>query len=383
MARAGGGRAASSGGHLPLGCSRSTSDAGEGDAVLLMVTVGLVLAGVVLLVVGFADNSLGYIYAAIVCAAVAGAALIAFSRLSHRRALRLAAAGGGWGDEAAGSPLPERGRRGPDSTDAVSGAGRRAEPVTVVEEGAPRADPDEVALEDEAAFEDDDEFFGGGDVDTQEVDLPLPPPAPGPSLAPAPAPAASSTAPESPAAGGAGDELEGWDEDWDDDQPLFPIEDYDDLRVSEIVPLIGELDADELLEVRDRELATKSRATVLRRIAAALADLGVPAPPAPAPPATPSPAPPSAAAPGPPGAAARRGNGPAAAGGAPRPEPIPGYASMRASDILPLLASLDPAVLAAVADAERAGANRATVLSRIARLQAAGAPRSSARARRP
>ena len=48
------------------------------------------------------------------------------------------------------------------------------------------------------------------------------------------------------------------EDDWDED-PIFPIEDYDELLVSEILPLLPELDADELHEVREREESGKGR----------------------------------------------------------------------------------------------------------------------------
>ena len=56
--------------------------------------------------------------------------------------------------------------------------------------------------------------------------------------------------------------------DWDDDEVVFPIEDYDDLQVAEILPLLPELDSVELEAVREREAGAKARGTVLRRIAA-------------------------------------------------------------------------------------------------------------------
>ena len=61
--------------------------------MLLLVTVLLVLAGLILLVVGFLQNALNLIYLSIGCTAVAGVALIVFSRLSRRRAVQLATAG--------------------------------------------------------------------------------------------------------------------------------------------------------------------------------------------------------------------------------------------------------------------------------------------------
>jgi hypothetical protein len=58
-----------------------------------------------------------------------------------------------------------------------------------------------------------------------------------------------------------------WNEEGDQGEDvIFPIAEYDDLRVNEIVPLLGQLDDDELQEVRDREAAGKGRITVLKRI---------------------------------------------------------------------------------------------------------------------
>ena len=46
----------------------------------------------------------------------------------------------------------------------------------------------------------------------------------------------------------------------------FPITDYDALTVGQILPRLSELDADELAQVRSRELQGRSRATILDRI---------------------------------------------------------------------------------------------------------------------
>jgi hypothetical protein len=90
----------------------------------------------------------------------------------------------------------------------------------------------------------------------------------------APASAASSAAPPAPTQSGATSEERGgdrWDGGWDgDDEFVFPIEEYDDLRVTEILPILDELEPDELVDVRDRERAGKSRGTILRRIEALL-----------------------------------------------------------------------------------------------------------------
>jgi hypothetical protein len=58
--------------------------------VLLVITVLLVLAGLVLLLVGFAQDSLSLIYLSIGCAAAAGVAFVIFGRLSRRRTVRWA-----------------------------------------------------------------------------------------------------------------------------------------------------------------------------------------------------------------------------------------------------------------------------------------------------
>src|SRR5207302_1283980 len=64
-----------------------------------------------------------------------------------------------------------------------------------------------------------------------------------------------------------------------DGEGVFPIADYDELKVGEIVSLLPELDDDELEQVRDREERGASRATVLNRIDQLL---GVEPPPPPA-----------------------------------------------------------------------------------------------------
>jgi hypothetical protein len=46
----------------------------------------------------------------------------------------------------------------------------------------------------------------------------------------------------------------------------FPIADYDDLRVGEILPLLGELDADELVVVGEREARGANRRSIMNRI---------------------------------------------------------------------------------------------------------------------
>jgi hypothetical protein len=123
----------------------------------------------------------------------------------------------------------------------------------------------------------------------------------------------------------------------------FPIEDYDQLLVSEIVPLLPELDLEELDQVRAREEDGKARASILRRIDGLAAELeGTAAP-----------------------AAADEEEEPVADD---ELFPIADYDDLRVNQILPLLPELDDDELAVVADRERSGANRASVLLRVDEL---------------
>ena len=127
----------------------------------------------------------------------------------------------------------------------------------------------------------------------------------------------------------------------------FPIADYDDLRVSEVLPLLPELDPDELELVRDRETSGKARASVLGRIDELLSEreeevgeeLAV-----------------------------------APAVAADDEFPIADYDDLRVNEIVPLLPELDPDELEIVRDREQAGKARASVLGRIDELLGAEAP---------
>jgi hypothetical protein len=128
----------------------------------------------------------------------------------------------------------------------------------------------------------------------------------------------------------------------------FPIEDYDQLLVSEIVPLLPELDLEELDQVRAREEGGKARASILRRIDGLAGEL--------------------------------EGGGVAVAeveveiddtgesAGDDELFPIADYEDLRVNQILPLLPELDDDELALVADRERSGAARASILGRIDEL---------------
>jgi hypothetical protein len=146
--------------------------------VLLLVTIGLVLVGAVALVIGFISNTLGWIYLSILCSVVAAGVLVLFSRMSRQQP---AVAGG-----AGPAPLPEGG-----PTAAISSLG---EPPT-----------EAVAVP---------EAVAAVGVTTAE----------------------------------------------------FPIEDYNNLRVNEILPKLSDLELEQLDAVREQETQGKNRATVIARI---------------------------------------------------------------------------------------------------------------------
>ena len=61
---------------------------------------------------------------------------------------------------------------------------------------------------------------------------------------------------------------------WDGEDDWFPIEDYESLSVAQIRPLLRELDAEELILVRDREMALGPRRSLLDDIDRRLASSG-------------------------------------------------------------------------------------------------------------
>ncbi len=169
--------------------------------MLLLVTIGLVLVGAVSLVIGFVSNSLPPIYLSIACSVIAGVVLVVFSRMSKR--------------QEAGGP---------------SSSGFRPAPSA-----------------------------GAWTPPSSPPSPPSPPPAPSyrPPTAPVPPvtePSASPAAGRAPAPASAVAVED------------FPIEGYDTLRVSQILPALDGLDLDDLDAVREREEQGKNRTTVLRRI---------------------------------------------------------------------------------------------------------------------
>ena len=126
----------------------------------------------------------------------------------------------------------------------------------------------------------------------------------------------------------------------------FPIDRYDNLRVTEILPLLASLDFEDLKMVREEEAAGKARASILSRIDGLLAR-EVPtgrSAPAPAPARRPAAKAPSRAA---------------------ANLPIEGYDNLTVPQIVAHLVSLSAAELRQVRTYEKRHKNRAGILSRI------------------
>jgi len=123
----------------------------------------------------------------------------------------------------------------------------------------------------------------------------------------------------------------------------FPIDRYDDLRVTEILPLLASLDSDDLKMVREEETAGKARASILARIDGLLGrDAGSARQAAPAKRA--------------PAKAASRASASL---------PINDYDNLTVPQIVANLASLSVAELRQVRTYEKRHKNRAGVLTRI------------------
>jgi hypothetical protein len=207
----------------------------EGDAVLLLVTLGLILASGVLLIVGFVQDTLGFIYVSLLCAGVAGVVLFVFARQAKRN-----------GDALAGARLAAA-TAGPGPTVAIPRP--TVSDLPVDHPDRPRVaevDPLTEALPLEAAA-----------TTGIQPDIQRPEPTSVETGSPDGADGAEATEGSRRGEGEVDDR---------GDVRAFPIPDYDRLRAAEILPLLSRLDPDELQEVRDRELAGKARATVLDRI---------------------------------------------------------------------------------------------------------------------
>ncbi|MDQ1446111.1 MAG: hypothetical protein QOI20_2575 [Acidimicrobiaceae bacterium] len=261
--------------------------------MLLLVTIGLVLVGAVSLVIGFISNTLVWIYLSILCSVVAAGVLVLFSRMSRQQPAAEGAASGP-------APLADSGGEPTLAQPAVEAvAVPEASAATVVTAAFPIADYDTLRvneivpmlsgldldqLEAVRAREEAGKNRATvmGKIDDRMDQLEAEEDAAGAASSPASgagAPAVADVAEVADAAesaggaagaaaGGAGDELDNIDD---------LIEDYDKLSVTQILPLLGELDEDELEDVAAYEEDHKNRASVIDRIDALL-DGEAPAP---------------------------------------------------------------------------------------------------------
>ena len=172
--------------------------------MLLLVTILLVVVGTISLVIGFLQSALLPIYISIACSVLAAVVLLIFSRMTAKSQQVVTS----------GQPAPLPGRGGPDAAPEPAFAGTG--------------------------------LLEGSSADRYSTDT-----TPG------------YTPEESYAAPSRFSQVSDLDEEPDDD---FPIERYDSRRVGEILPLLAELDLDELDLVREHEEQHKNRATVLARI---------------------------------------------------------------------------------------------------------------------
>jgi hypothetical protein len=260
--------------------------------VLVLISFGLVLVATVLLVLGLlAGGGLGLIYASIACSVAAGIALVVATVIRRPSAESDAgpAPAGDWARDQEAASVGYS----PTMVTPAEASGQATAPVPVVPAPASYT------------------------------------PARRPALATVGAP------PAGEAGGGADDDF-------------FPIEDYDDLEVAEILPLVPELYEDELDMVEARERETKGRAAVLARIDEA-----------------------------------RRSTSDDIGDGAQVVDevaesddddffPIEDYDDLKVAEILPLLPELYPAELDLVERYERAGKGRVSIINRLAELRDAG-----------
>jgi hypothetical protein len=390
--------------------------------VLLLLTVGLLLIGLVTLVIGFLNSSLALDYISIAASALSFALVLLFTRLGRARSARSAAARGSQappplahsdtgvieldnsdslGPEPATTPRASRGSSRPASR-AASRAPSRAEPPTSQAFDEPALDEvDEADEEDEAVWEPQ----APPPVTARSARGPSPyerPSTPVAGVRPAPAPAPDDRfeddrfEDDGHAGPAHGEEYE--------DLLEFPIADYDELRVAEILPLLEELEPDEIEVVRDREMSGRNRGVVVRKLDELIAAAG-PAP------------------------GARRPAAPVANGTRQSPTveppvdddfedehaavdehtgydedgehaaydpgedeyddggrddghvafPIADYDDLRLTEILPLLPQLEPMELELVRQRELQGERRATLLNRIDALIGTGSARAPAR----
>ena len=227
--------------------------------MLLLVTIGLVVVGAISLVIGFVTNTLAWIYISIVCSLIAGVVLVLFSRRNRREVTP--------GESAGPAPLGDSVDRVTDEpTAAVMTSAATAAPASAAAGAVdfpiagyddlrvnqilpllPSLDLDELDLVREheeggknraTIITKVDERITALEDEEDEIDQ-------------------EEAADEVAAPVGAGQAASDGE---------FPIADYDELSVAEILPLLDELDDDELEMVADREEQGSNRAAIIKRI---------------------------------------------------------------------------------------------------------------------
>jgi hypothetical protein len=275
---------------------------------VVLLSFLLVLAAAVTLVIGLLNGGLGLIYLSIACSLGAGIVLALAVMRSRPRAVPAlggpAPIAGGWGDEEPTAVSSKSVRR-QEAAPAWDGqatapfdettfpiAGYDGLKVTDILPLLPELEQDELdqVRAHEAGAKNRSRILGRIEMLTSEASWD----APAEDWEPEPAPAraersATRTATSRRAAAtiveedldvaddgdfdeyddAAGDDDDDFDDDdfgddFDDD--VFPIADYDELKVGEIMPLLPELDDDELDMVRDRESRGQARAMIIGRI---------------------------------------------------------------------------------------------------------------------
>jgi hypothetical protein len=268
---------------------------------VLLLTVGLILVGFVLLLIGLFAEIYALVIAAIGCALAAGLVLLAFSRLSRRTAAPAQTGGAapaqGWAPPSPTSQSqPAPSQPAPSQPASAWSPPQRPEPEPA-QAWAPPPPPSEPTVTIATIGSEE-----GPDAEVSDTGVMVP-------------------------VGASGDEME------------FPIADYDELRVSEILPLLPELDLDELDVVRERELAGKRRAAVIDRIDDQMDELEAEAVPVAVTPAAVTPI----------------------AGGF----PIADYDGRSVDEIVALVPDLSDDELDMLAEREEQGQNRAAILDAI------------------
>ena len=275
---------------------------------MVLLSFLLVLAAAVTLVIGLLNGGLGLIYLSIACSLGAGIVLALAVVRSRPRAVPAlggpAPIAGGWGDEEP-TAVSSRSVRRQEAAPTWGGqatapafdettfpiAGYDGLKVTDILPLLPELEQDELdqVRAHEAGGKNRSRVLGRIEMLTSEASWD----APAEDWEPEPAPAraersATRTATSRRAAAtiveedldvgddGDFDEYDdaAGDDDFDDDDfdddgfddDVFPIADYDELKVGEIMPLLPELDDDELDMVRDRESGGQARAMIISRI---------------------------------------------------------------------------------------------------------------------